>query len=431
MKQDAVVITGLGFMTPLGDDIAQITKSIEASKGCVRPLTGQDYETMPAAFGGQIEDDELAKYDLCPIKFKMFKPYLKYGFIAASNALKDAGLYDGKSFDSRYAEKDRGVFVCQGTNGDNAEGLFDAFCEASNDDGSLDMQNFAGDAINMVHPKWMLPSISNNLIFFLTAEFGLRGDNNNMTYSAVGGAYMLEAAFDSLKSGKCSMAVVASSDSILNWQAMDDVAKSGLLCEGGKGAGAKQMLPFGKDAVGSLPSEGAACLVLELEENAKARKAKIYGRLLDTWQHCAASDVLTPCADGKETEAVLSHLLSAAPTKADTLVSLNGMSQQKFDEAELAGLEKVVKARGEQQLTCSSAKHLFCHTFSASFTVEFAATLLALQNDFVFSLPTAPHSSGLSSSLFCTTPTKKSHKYGVVLSQGLGGNTGGVLFERL
>ena len=418
-------------MTPLGDDIDQVTKCLESGQACARTLTGHDYETMPAAFGGQIADEELAKFGLCPIKFKMFKPYLKYGVIAAEKALLDAGLYDGKNFDGRYAEKERGVFVCQGVNGDNAEGLFDAFSEASNADGSLDIQNFAGDAINVVHPKWMLPSISNNLIFFLTAEFGLRGDNNNVAYSAVGGSYMLEAAFDSLKRGKCSMAVVAASDSILNWQAMDDVAKSGILCEGGEGIGAQKMVPFAKEAVGALPSEGAACLVLELEEAAKARKAKIYGRVLDTWQHCSASHVLEPAADGAETAEVLSHLLASAKTKDNTLVSLNGMSQRSYDEAEIEGLQKVVKERGAAGLVCTSAKHLFCHTFSASFTIELGATLLALQNDFVFPLPIEPVANGSSPSLFCTTALKQSNRYGLVLSQGLGGNTGGVLFERL
>ncbi len=431
VKRDAVVITGLGFMTPLGDSIEEVSKAIKGGNSCAVPLAADSYDTMPASFGGIVSPETLASYELCPIKFKMFKPYLKYGVVAAQNALLDAGLLEGKNFDPRYAEKDRGVFVCQGVNGDNAEGLFEAFTEASNPDGTLDVQKFAGDGICVVHPKWMLPSISNNLIFFLTAEFGLRGDNNNVTYSAVGGSYMLEAAYHSLMRGSCDLAVVAASDSILNWQAMDDIAKSGLLCEEGTGPGSQKMLPYSKDAVGALPSEGAACLVLEREEAAKARGAKIYGRLVDTWQHCSADDVLFPKKDGSEIAEVTNHLLGSVPKGSSTMICLNGMSEKAYDEAELNGLKKAIEGRGTEGLCCTSLKHLFCHTFSASFVVELAGAVLALNNEFVPPLPCKPNSPDFDETLFCTDRVEKSNQYALVLSQGLGGNTGGVLIERV
>ena len=430
-KSDSVVITGVGLMTPLGDSLSGVTSSLRSGTSCAAPLPHHNYSTMPATCGGFIGEEPLVPYELCPIKYRIFKPYLTFGVAATYNALVDSGLYDGKSFDSTYGERDRGLFVCQGVNGDNAEGLFDAFAESSDVDGSLNLGHFATEGINAVHPRWILSAISNNLIFFLSSEFGLHGDNSNMTYSAVGGSYMLEAAFSSLKSGKSAMAVVSASDSIINWQALDDIAKLGLLSDGDKGRKAQRMLPYSSDSVGALPSEGAASIVLELEESARARNARIYGRIVETRQHCAVEHLLLPAIDGSDTSEVLGHLLSCVKNGGRTLVNLNGMSAPAFDTAELEGLKKVVHSGKDKNLLCSSSKHLFCHTFSASFIIDLAATILAMAGEFSFPLPGPPQVSGLSDSLFCTEPSEYPHKYGVVLGQGLGGNTGGVLVERV
>jgi 3-oxoacyl-[acyl-carrier-protein] synthase II len=252
-----------------------------------------------------------------------------------------------------------------------------------------------------------------------------------MTYSAVGGSYMLDAALSSITSGKSSMAVVSGSDSIINWQALDDIAKLGLLSDGEKGRHAKRMLPFSRAAVGALPGEGAASLILEREDNARARNAKIYGRIVKTRQYCSASDLLLPSKDGRETAEVLGHLLSSTEKGRSTLVNLNGMSAPAFDQAELLGLKIVINSHGNKGLLCSSSKHLFCHTFSASFTIDLAATVLAMENQFSFPLPVEPEVNGIDKAIFCTEAKDYSHDYGLVLGQGLGGNTGGVLVERV
>jgi len=422
---DPIVVTGLGVMTPLGDSSDGVADALRQGRCAAAPLPEHDYSTMPSSWGGSIVPGVLEPYELCPIKFKMFKPYLKYGVVAVRNALTDAGLMAGGRMSDRYPELERGVFVCQGTNGDNAEGLFDAFAESTGPDGEFDLRRFASSGLDAVHPKWMLPSISNNLIFFLTAEYGLRGDNNNVTYAPEGGAYMLDAAVASLRMGACAMAVVAGADSILNWQAQDDLAKSGILGRG------RRMAPFTDRADGALPSEGAAALVLELESAALERGAPVYGRLRSTWQHCSARHLLEPAEDGSETAVVLGRLLQDVPEPNEAvMVCCNGMAVPSFDRAELEGLANVMAAEPDRELVCTSAKHLFCHTYSASFVVDVVASLLALRNEFVMALPEPPTTKVTAAARFVTEPVDRPLRYGIVLTQGLGGNTGGVLLER-
>jgi len=431
---DSVVVTGIGFLTALGDRQDAIVKALKGKNSAVGELTGRDYSSMPVKFGSRIDPAILDSYDLDRIRFKMFKDYVKFGFIATKNALEDAGLLEGETFDERYIESRRGMFVSTGINGENAEGLFDAFARSEGADGGLDLSLFASRGIPIVHPMWILSTLSNNLIYFLTSSFGIKGDNNNVTYASSGGGYMIDAAWDSLQQGQCDVALVTGADSIINWQAIDDLTKSGVLAHDTGVDPVRTMAPYTVFAAGALPGEGAACLVLEREDAARERGATIYARVLGTALASSGTDHLSPRPDGQETAQVLESLIGRAPSKSFFLLNLNGCSIPAWDRAELKGLSRALEFPGGSaavsRFVCTASKPYFGHTFAASFVIDAAVSALSLHAGFAFGLLESP-SVPEARSDFCLDYTNSDHGFAITLGQGFGGNTGGVLFGRV
>lgn len=431
MKSQAnepIAITGIGMITSLGDSAEEIMTSIDSGRVGASRISFQDCSEMPASWGGQVDDSVIASYALDRIRYKLYNRYLKLGVIATSQSL--AGAF-GKAAESiPYPEHRRGIFVSTGTNGENVEGLFEGFRASEGETGGLDMARYASDGLESVHPQWILTSLSNNLIFFLTSEFQLRGDNNNTTYDPVGGCFMLGSALRSLRQGFCDMAVVTGTDSILNWQAQDDLAKIEILSTPGKSSIPNdRMLPFSTEARGALPGEGACSLVLEPLSRARARGAEIYCTIRETTTFKSPFSTLLPEPSGAETEKVISDLLSAQKPEEEILVNLNGMGNPAWDIPELKGSAAAARRRN---LLFTTTKAWLSHTYSASMIMDTALTALILKKDYIPALICSPDQrEGICPEMnFQIQRREGAPDLAVCLCQGPGGNTGGVLIEK-
>lgn len=379
---EEAVITGIGIMAPMADSLAQALEIIQSGKSVLKRLEKNDYSAMPLEYGGEISKEALAAHKLDPIKYKGFQNYIQYGVIAAGKALADAGLADPENSSRTggfYEETMRGAFVSTGVNGNNAEALFEAFSVSGGPDGRLDLSRFASEGAGHIHPKWILTALSNNLIFFVTSQYSLKGDNNNVTFTSAGGAYMLSAAINSLREGGCDMAVVLGADSILNWQAIDELCKLGILNDRRLNGAASSMPAFSQDARGALPSEGAAALVIELKKNAVKRGAKIYAAVKGCSQYCEASESPAPLETGEGFAEVFARLYRRAEIAVEdkVIVNLNASSIPQWDAAELNGLKKSLAGlspAARENIKLSALKPYFGHMFSASFVFETALT---------------------------------------------------------
>ncbi|HBC76790.1 MAG TPA: hypothetical protein DC017_18465 [Candidatus Wallbacteria bacterium] len=435
----AIVITGIGIISPAADSIAATLETLKNKKSAIKKLEKNDYGTMPVGYGGEIAAEYISKYKLDPIKFKGFQSYIHCGVIAARNALCDAGLFDASGRGSwiygGYEETMRGAFVSSGVNGNNAEALFEAFSVSGDSGGGLDIAKFAATGAGFIHPKWILTALSNNLIFFITSEFGLKGDNNNTAFSAAGGAYMLAAAERAIREGACDMAVVCGADSIVNWQAVDELVKLGILNDKHEGGAAVSMPAYTAGALGALPSEGAAALVLERKKTAAGRGARIYAEISGCAQYCEGTGG-APSGGAEGFVKVFEALhRSAKLTENDNiLLNLNAASISGWDNAELKGLEILSEKYPEtfgKNIKLTGLKPYFGHTFSASFVMETAVAAAALESGLAYGLP---HETGAPAGLnrlfendFGGGKSDKS----MVITACIGGNYAGVALEKL
>jgi 3-oxoacyl-(acyl-carrier-protein) synthase len=303
------------MITPYGCGIAPLFDAFDRGTPAFGPLTQIDCSTIPVKVGGWIDEKHLESGGLMHNKLRGMGKYVKLGVMAARQAIEDAGL------DLKTLPPERvGTFISSGTFGHNAEGLFSAFDVSRHSDGSLDLSRMAADGIDCVHPWWLLSTISNNLIFFVTHFFNLRGPNSNVCNSAVGGAYALDRALESLRFGEIDLALVGGADCPLNWQLLSDLSRLEFTAEGAPEA-VLPFHPYHPSARGAIFSEGAAFLVLETEALVKQRQSPIYAEVAATACAGQFNDLTRPHPEGRPFRQVLAELLEPANLRphADSL----------------------------------------------------------------------------------------------------------------
>ncbi len=414
-----IVITGLGLVTPYGTGPDGIIAGIGSSRPAYGPLTAIDASTMPVQVGGWVPEVTPAQLGVGHNKLRGMGKYVKLGLVAATAALEHAGLRQRPPAPDRI-----GAFIATGTHGHNAEGLFAAFADSAGENDRLDLRKLGSDGVDRVHPWWLLTTISNNLIFFVTHILGIEGANTNCCNSGIAGAYALERAVTALRCGEIDVALVGGADTPLNWQMISDLAQIGVLAEG-DAATVLPMRAFHAGAPGTVLSDAGAFLVLESERHAAARQAKPLAEVRAVALHGEFTDPIHPAADGRETAAVMTRLLADVP--GDEMVQINAAATglARWDTAEAAGL---ATAGAGRNVAVGSAKPWLGHAWSVSFIVETAVSVLMLQHQLGLGLPTITGSNAelaLHQAPNGTLP----HAWAINLGQCFGGNTAGVLLH--
>lgn len=301
-----IFITGIGMITPYGCGSVPLFDALDRGTPAFGPLTQIDCSTIPVKVGGWIDESRLETAGLMHNKLRGMGKYVKLGVMAARQAIEDAAL------DLKTLPPERvGTFISSGTFGHNAEGLFSAFDVSRHPDGGLDLALMATEGIDCVHPWWLLSTISNNLIFFVTHFFNLRGPNSNVCNSAVGGAYALDRALESLRFGEIDLALVGGADCPLNWQLLSDLSRLQFTAEGAPEA-VLPFHPYHPSACGTIFSEGAAFLILETEALVKQRQSPVYAEIAATALAGQFDELTRPHPEGRPFRQVLAELLGPA-----------------------------------------------------------------------------------------------------------------------
>ncbi|MBI3038132.1 hypothetical protein HYY75_03630 [bacterium] len=412
-----IVVTGIGLITPYGQGIDPMIKAISDSRVAYSEINEFDCSTWPVKVGGIIPETSIEKLDKSHNKLRGMGKYVKLGVLCARKALSDASI-DVGAFPSERI----GAFIASGTNGHNAEGLFGAFDFSRGIGEMLDLEKLSQEGIDHVHPWWLLGTISNNLIFFVTHFLGIKGANTNSCNSAVSGAYALDRAIESLNSGEIDIALVGGADCPVNWQMISDLSGLGLLahCDS---KNAIPMRPFLPDSPGTVLSEGAAFLVLELASHASSRGKKGLVEISHVSMFGSFKDPIRPDPTGEETFRVMKNILSEIPGNEKVQLNASATALESWDSAEWKGIEAASK---EIPMFVGSAKPWIGNTFSISFLVETVASIIAMKNSFGLNFP---FPLTRDSNLSMSPKGALEHSWAINLGQCFGGNTAGVLLH--
>jgi 3-oxoacyl-[acyl-carrier-protein] synthase II len=362
-----VVVTGIGLVSPFGCDVEQFWNAVRTGQSAGRTMTG--IEGAQREVAGAPACGFNVREHVDPKSLRLMAPAVAFGVAAAQMAATDSGL----SFESLEPVR-LGAFVGSRGHSSDRQDLMAAVQRAT-PNGEFSLARFGAEGLPLVHPMWLLKGLANNVLYFLSLKFNAQGMNNNISMGGVAGTMAIGEAFHTIQRGYVDVALAGGYDSGLDLDRVEMFAASSLVTKSTDAAHASR--PFDRRRDGFLPAEGAAFLMMETMESARARQARIYGEVLGYGSAGpAAAKTLGPRARGFA--GALTAALTDAGGVSPDAVFTHGLATRESDIEETRALKAVFGARAKS-IPAPALKSMLGNAFAASGVIEATAALLALR----------------------------------------------------
>jgi 3-oxoacyl-(acyl-carrier-protein) synthase len=368
----SVVITGLGFITCIGNDQTAVTDRLRSGKSGLAPVEFLGNPRLPVRLAGAIKDFMTASanwrdwrypagYEVPRETLRSFSPHGLYALCAVEQALADGGL---KAADAR----------------DGATGLF---CASAGSAFLLhhhlaQMHAVQGERGN---PLGVVASIAGTLNFNLAAHYGIRGAVGGFAAACASSSHALGCAMDEIGLGRQERMLVVGAEEVTAETVLPFAAMRALSSESDPKLASR---PFDLGRDGFVASGGAVCLLLESREAAARRGVPLYAELLGWGQAADGYSVAMPHPEGAGLVESMRRALKAARIAAEhvSYVNAHATSTPAGDRAEALALRALFTERGLTPLV-SSTKGLTGHPLSMSGIMEIAFCALAFRHGFI------------------------------------------------
>ena len=365
MELKRVVVTGLGAVTPVGNNPEETWKNLLAGKSGAAPITHFDTTNFKTKFACEVKDLNVNDY-LDRKEARKLDRFTQLAMIAAMQGVNDSGL------DLENEDKNRiGVVYGVGIGGIKTFEEEVSYYALHREDGPKFNPFFI--------PK-MIADIASGQI---SIHFGFHGPNYTTTSACASSSNALADAFNLIRLGKANVIVGGGAEAAI--------------CESGIGGfNALHALstrnddpehasrPFSASRDGFIMGEGAGCLILEELEHAKARGAKIYAEMVGEGASADAYHITASHPEGLGAKLVMRNALEDAGMKPEDIdyINVHGTSTHVGDLSEAIAIKDVF---GEHayKLNISSTKSMTGHLLGAAGAVEAMACVLSVKNDIV------------------------------------------------
>ena len=409
-----VVITGLGALTPVGNDVETFWKNIQAGVSGAGKITKFDTSKFKTTFACELKDfDAKAHFDVKEIrKYDLFS---QYALVAVEQAVKDGEI------DFEGLNKDRiGVIWGSGVGG------LKTFQEEAR-------EYFAGDGTPRFNPFFIPKMIADIAAGHISIKFGLRGPNYVCVSACASATNAIIDAFNLIRLGKADAIVTGGSEAGVNEMGMGGFnALKALSTRNDSPETASR--PFDLDRDGFVLGEGSAALILEEYEHAIKRGAKIYAEVIGGGMSGDAYHMTAPHPDGIGARNTMLAALEDAEITPEQIdyVNVHGTSTPLGDIAEVKAIQAVF---GEHayNMNISSTKSMTGHLLGAAGAIEAVACVMSVMKDIV--PPTINHFTddpGLDPKLNFTFNTPQKRTVNIALSNtfGFGGHNTSIIVKK-
>ncbi|HET9783967.1 MAG TPA: beta-ketoacyl-[acyl-carrier-protein] synthase family protein [Terriglobales bacterium] len=372
-----VVITGVGLVSPLGNSPQELWAALRAGRSGVGDVPHLALDAYRTRIGGAVKDFQPRAYIKDGKSLKLMTRPVRLGVAAVELAVRDAGLDTAEKLAGLDPARIASYVGSPGHAGDRDE-LLPALDISYHD--ALDLQRFGADGIAIINPLWLLKSLANLVLYFVSLRLGAQGPNANICMSGAGGAMAIGEAYEAIRHHRADVAVAGGYESLLDEERLESFEPSGLLYLG-NGDAARASRPFDRDRAGFVAAEGGAFVVLEEREHARARGARIYGEIRG--YGCASSGLA-----GHNTESAAAYEGAMEAALADARLDAwnlggifaHGLSTPASDRAEAEALARLLTARAAYT-PVTAVKSLTGNLLAASGPLELIAALAALGSD--------------------------------------------------
>ena len=412
MSKRRVVVTGMGVISPVGNDLPTAWGNILKGVSGIGPVTHFDATAYATRIAGQVKGFNPADW-VSPKDVKKMDHFIQYGIAAGTQALRDSGLEITEANAPRI-----GAAVGAGIGGLNTI-----------EDTSIELHE---KGPRRVSPFFVPSSIINMVSGYLSIMFGLKGPNIACVTACATATHNIGLAARMIQYGDADVMVAGGSEFATTGTAMAGFCSAKAMSTRNDEP-AKASRPWDKERDGFVLSDGAGVLVLEEYEHAKARGARIYAELAGYGMSGDAYHITAPSEGGEGAARCMEAALRDAGMNPDQVqyVNAHGTSTPLGDLGEVLAAKRVF---GEHayKLAMSSTKSITGHLLGAAGGVEAIFSILALR-DQVLPPTINLDEPGEGCDLDFVPHTAREAKLDVAISNsfGFGGTNGTLVFRRI
>lgn len=405
-----VVITGMGVVSPIGNDVDSVWKSVQENACGIGPIKHFDTTEFRAKLAGEVKDLDMEQY-FPKRDLKFNDRFTQFARIAGKQAFKDSNLEEANIDAERF-----GVILGSGIGG------------ISTIEGASETLNSRGPS--RVSPYFIPMSLINLAAGSVAIDMNAHGNCYGMVTACAAATNAIGEAFHRIRDGYEDMIAAGGSEAAITPVAIAGFASMRALHEGEDASRAS--IPFDKDRSGFVMGEGAGILILEEVEHAKKRGAKIYGEVIGYGSTCDANHITAPMAEGTfAARAMSAAIADAGLTTADVdYINAHGTSTQLNEKSETAAV-KACFGEDYQKPYISSTKSMSGHLLGASGALEAIISTLALKEGFV---PATVHTTKVDEAcdlnLVCETGKHADIKVAMSNSFGFGGHNASIIVKK-
>jgi len=359
-ERQRVVITGLGAISPLGNDVASNWQALLAGRSGIGPITNFDASEFPVRIAGEVRGFDPADY-LEKKDIKKIDPFAQYAIAGAQQALDDAGL----RIDPQRAHR-VGVVVGVGMGG---IGTLEAY-----------HKQFLESGLKRLSPFTIPRVIPNMAPGLIAIRFGCTGVNYTPTSACASGGQAVGEAFRLVRAGDQDVVITGGAEAAVTQLGIAGFAVMRAMSTR-NAEPERASRPFDRSRDGFVIGEGAGILVLESLAHAQARGARIYAEVVGYGANCDAFHITSPAPDGRGAADCMRLALAGGeidPLQVD-YINAHGTSTPYNDANETQAI-KAVFGEHAARVAVSSTKSMTGHLFGGAGGVEAVYTALTVHH---------------------------------------------------
>ena len=414
MKKRRVVVTGIGALTPIGNNLKDYWSSLIKGVSGAAQITNFDPSNFKTQFACELKNFEVTDF-IHKKEARKMDPFCQYAMVATEEAINDSGI----NLDE--INKDRaGVIWGSGIGGMNTF--------------QQEASNFAtGNGTPRYSPFFIPKLISDIPAGHISIKYGFRGPNFTTVSACASSTNALIDAFNYIKWNKADMFIAGGSEACIFETGMGGFnAMMALSTRNDDPKTASR--PFDKERDGFVMGEGAGALVLEEHEHATKRGAKIYAEIVGGGLTADAHHITAPQPEGLGAKNVMKLAIEDAEVDITAIdyINVHGTSTPLGDIAETKAIKSLFNEHA-YKINISSTKSMTGHLLGAAGVIESIACIMSVKNDIV--PPTINHKTqdpeiDEKLNLTLNKAQKRTVNYALSNTFGFGGHNASVLFKK-
>lgn len=404
-----VVVTGLGAVTPIGNNVEEYWNGIKEGKIGFAPITYFDTEGFKAKIAAELKDFNPEEF-MDKKSARRMEKFCQYAVAASAQALKDSALDMEK-------EDPYMVGVCIG----NGVGSMQAT--------EREHTNLVEKGPNRVGPLYVPMLISNMAAGNVSIQFGLKGKNIDVVTACASGTNSIGEAFRAVQYGEADVMLAGGTEAaicpmgVAGFTALTALSPS----EDPK----RCSIPFDKDRSGFVMGEGAGVVILEELEHAKARGAKIYAEVIGYGCSADAFHITSPEESGAGAARAMTNAVKDAGLSTDdiTYINAHGTSTHHNDLFETRAI-KLAFGDHAKDIKINSTKSMVGHLLGGAGAVEFIACVKQVEEGYIHRTVGLQETEEEMDLNYCKEAYTEDVPYALSNSLGFGGHNASILIGK-